>query len=43
MLLYAKLKIRKNQNKNSPQQIEIEKTPIPILYPSIPAQVLAFL
>jgi len=37
MLLYAKLKIRKNQN--IPQQIEIEQTPFSIQYLSIPAQV----
>jgi len=36
-MLYAKLNIRKNQN--TPQQIEIEEIPFPILYPSIPAQV----
>jgi len=29
MIPYAKLKIRKNQN--TPQQIEIEETPFPIL------------
>jgi len=39
MMLYAKLKIRKNQNQNTPQQTEIEETPFPTLYPSIPAQV----
>jgi len=41
MMLYAKHKIRKNQN--TPQQIKIEETPFPILYPSILAQVQASL
>jgi len=39
MMLYAKLKLRKNQNQNTAQQIEMEDVPLPLLYPSIPAQV----
>jgi len=32
MMLCAKLKRRKNLNQNTPQQIEIEETPFPILF-----------
>jgi len=37
--MYTKLKLRKNQNQDIPPQTGMEEVPLPLLYPSVPAQV----